>query len=180
MHYGGTTSLAQLWLGNSPKVRWETFLGCFSNTFSHQLLFERVPFHFIVLCIVLNHMIQNLNIEEWEIDAFIAQGIIVNKCDVSFLKKINIDRLNARAVHLSSIFMRGVSCSLFVLCTCSYPFPMSNAMPWNFFDGKLFHHFYLRAMQKERFVNHRERIKFPLAMFLKLKGVIVENTKFQK
>ena len=51
--------------------------------------------------------------------------------------------MDARAVQLASLFMRGVQAAIFANDACAVPIPWELVCPWNYFDGKLFHSKYL-------------------------------------
>ena len=58
---------------------------------------------------------------------------------------LQVPSMSARAVHLASIFLRGVAMGCAVNSTCCLPFKMDALLPWRMFDGKLFHIKYLAA-----------------------------------
>ncbi|UYV80540.1 FAM120B [Cordylochernes scorpioides] len=49
-----------------------------------------------------------------------------------------------RAVHLASLFLRGVLTLCMLSSAVGHPLPLAAHMPWHFFDGKLFHQLYCR------------------------------------
>lgn len=51
--------------------------------------------------------------------------------------------MDTRAVHLGSLFVRGLTYLIAANSACGYPFAMNELMPWNNFDGLLFHSKYL-------------------------------------
>ena len=81
-----------------------------------------------------------------ELDAFLAQALsphLTTECNASNLREIKLKRVDARAVQLASIFMRGVQAAIFANDACAVPIPWELVCPWNYFDGKLFHSKYL-------------------------------------
>lgn len=55
------------------------------------------------------------------------------------------DYINPRAVQLGSLLVRGLTTLVLVNSACGFPWKMSDFMPWNIFDGKLFHQKYLQS-----------------------------------
>ena len=85
-----------------------------------------------------------------ELDAFLAQALspqLTTECNASNLREIKLQRVDARAVQLASIFMSGVQAAIFANDACAVPIPWELVCPWNYFDGKLFHSKYLLACQ---------------------------------
>ena len=56
-----------------------------------------------------------------------------------------LDYIDARAVQLGSLLVRGLTTLVLVNSACGFPWRMSDFMPWNVFDGKLFHQKYLQS-----------------------------------
>lgn len=56
-----------------------------------------------------------------------------------------LDRVDPRAVQLGSLLVRGLTMLLLVNSACGFPWSTSDLMPWNVFDGKLFHEKYLQT-----------------------------------
>lgn len=54
-----------------------------------------------------------------------------------------LDYVDPRAVQLGSLLVRGLTTLVLVNSACGFPWRMSDFMPWNVFDGKLFHQKYL-------------------------------------
>lgn len=85
-----------------------------------------------------------------ELDAFLAQALsphLTTECNASNLREIKLKRVDARAVQLASIFMRGVQAAIFANDACAVPIPWELVCPWNYFDGKLFHSKYLMVAE---------------------------------
>lgn len=58
-----------------------------------------------------------------------------------------LDHVDPRAVQLGSLLVRGLTMLLLVNSACGSPWSTSDLMPWNLFDGKLFHEKYLQAQK---------------------------------
>lgn len=48
-------------------------------------------------------------------------------------------------MQLGSLLVRGLTMLLLVNSACGFPWSTSDLMPWNVFDGKLFHEKYLQT-----------------------------------
>lgn len=48
-------------------------------------------------------------------------------------------------MQLGSLLVRGLSMLVLVNSACGFPWSSSDFMPWNVFDGKLFHDKYLQS-----------------------------------
>lgn len=53
--------------------------------------------------------------------------------------------MDPRAVHLGSLFVRGLTYLIAANSACGFPFAMNEIMPWKIFDGLLFHSKYLQT-----------------------------------
>lgn len=53
--------------------------------------------------------------------------------------------MDPRAVHLGSLFVRGLTYLIAANSACGFPFAMNELMPWKIFDGLLFHSKYQQA-----------------------------------
>ena len=53
--------------------------------------------------------------------------------------------LSGRAVQMASLYVRGLGHLLGANCACGGPLPNDALMPWQSFDGRLFHSKYLLA-----------------------------------
>ena len=85
-----------------------------------------------------------------EMDAFLAQALLTHlttENNASNLREIKLKRVDARAVHLASIFIGGVQAAIFANDACALPIPWELVCPWNCFHGKLFHSKYLMAVE---------------------------------
>ncbi|XP_053088787.1 constitutive coactivator of peroxisome proliferator-activated receptor gamma isoform X3 [Pangasianodon hypophthalmus] len=65
-------------------------------------------------------------------------------CLVTYIA-IQVPQVDPRAVHLGSLFVRGLTYLIAANSACGFPFAMNEIMPWKIFDGLLFHSKYLQA-----------------------------------
>ncbi|CAH1267457.1 FAM120B [Branchiostoma lanceolatum] len=148
---GGTPSLAMLWFStDGPRaqhLRLHTFFACMDSVglLEGVLRVEPEPCY-IIMCLVLHYMVKHmLTLQEWEVDAFLAQAVVPFAQDVGWLRGLKVPRVAPRPVHLAAVFLKGVSYALLADCACGWPITVQDGMPWNYFDGKLFHYKYLMA-----------------------------------
>lgn len=139
-----------------------------------------LPKERIVLVCILNYLIGGLQIgpilQPLEVAVFVAQALWRKSSEQ--LKQLMPPPVDAVAVNLSTLFMRGVTAAMMVLNVCDSPFPMMYAMPWRFYDGKLFHHLYNE-------VKHRPNIRElcgnqneTIMDFYNLLPVVTNNTAY--
>nr|XP_030708755.1 constitutive coactivator of peroxisome proliferator-activated receptor gamma isoform X3 [Globicephala melas] len=58
---------------------------------------------------------------------------------------VQLDHVDPRAVQLGTLLVRGLTTLVLVNSACGFPWKTSDFMPWNLFDGKLFHQKYLQS-----------------------------------
>uniref|UniRef100_A0A8D1ULS9 Constitutive coactivator of peroxisome proliferator-activated receptor gamma n=1 Tax=Sus scrofa TaxID=9823 RepID=A0A8D1ULS9_PIG len=58
---------------------------------------------------------------------------------------VQLDHVDPRAVQLGSLLVRGLTTLVLVNSACGFPWKTADFMPWNLFDGKLFHQKYLQS-----------------------------------
>lgn len=56
-----------------------------------------------------------------------------------------LDHVDPRAVQLGTLLVRGLTTLVLVNSACGFPWKTLDFMPWNLFDGKLFHQKYLQS-----------------------------------
>ncbi|XP_037673497.1 constitutive coactivator of peroxisome proliferator-activated receptor gamma isoform X2 [Choloepus didactylus] len=145
---GGTPSLKRLWLNQQPGIqglRFDALLACFNlSSAKEELQALEDPFKaFCCLLIYLFVQVDSLCLED--LHAFIAQAVCLQGKSASQLTSIQLDYVNSRAVQLGSLLVRGLTTLILVNSACGFPLRMNDFMPWNIFDGKLFHQKYLQA-----------------------------------
>nr|XP_035960275.1 constitutive coactivator of peroxisome proliferator-activated receptor gamma isoform X6 [Halichoerus grypus] len=82
------------------------------------------------------------------------------------------DYIDPRAVQLGSLLVRGLTTLVLVNSACGFPWRMSDFMPWNVFDGKLFHQKYLQAEKGYTVEALVEQNRSRLTKFHALKSVV--------
>ncbi|XP_057383884.1 constitutive coactivator of peroxisome proliferator-activated receptor gamma isoform X3 [Balaenoptera acutorostrata] len=145
---GGTPSLKLLWLGQEAGLqaqRLDTLLACFDLSFSREEL-QVVESPFQALCCLLTYLfvqVDTLCLED--LHAFIAQALCLEGKTTMELADLQLDHVDPRAVQLGTLLVRGLTTLVLVNSACGFPWKTSDFMPWNLFDGKLFHQKYLQS-----------------------------------
>ncbi|XP_077866574.1 constitutive coactivator of peroxisome proliferator-activated receptor gamma-like, partial [Saccoglossus kowalevskii] len=127
-----------------------TYLACMECTVPMETVQEIQP-QFKLFCNLLHYLIKNVDddvICEWELNAFIAQAVTLSSFDIPALVNLKVEKVVRNAVHLATIFMKGVTTALAAVCACYKPMKMDDCTPWKYFDGKLFHSKYILAEKK--------------------------------
>lgn len=179
---GGGTSLEVLWLEDDvDELKWSAFFACLETSFGRSAEVATCPNPLLVVCCIVNYLILNVpSLMLWEAWALVAQAVHPFAKILQQLRQLRVERVIPRAVALGSVFMRGVSAVQCVLGVCNVPMPMEDAMPWLFFDGKLFHHCYVtfdRGAKPEQVLQHQVE---PLEEFDRLMSIAVTGTRFAK
>lgn len=70
----------------------------------------------------------------------------VHRCaPFTCLSAFQLDCVDPRAVQLGALLVRGLTMVVLVNSVCGWPLRVGDFMPWNVFDGKLFHEKYLQS-----------------------------------
>ncbi|XP_023377496.1 constitutive coactivator of peroxisome proliferator-activated receptor gamma isoform X2 [Pteropus vampyrus] len=145
---GGTPSLKVLWLSQEPGIqarRMDTLLACLDLSSSREEL-QAVESRFQALCCLLTYLfvqVDTLCLED--LHAFIAQALCLQGKSLGQLMDLQLEHVEPRAVQLDSLLVRDLSMLVLVNSACGFPWSSSDFMPWNVFDGKLFHEKYLQS-----------------------------------
>ncbi|XP_062043035.1 constitutive coactivator of peroxisome proliferator-activated receptor gamma isoform X1 [Lepus europaeus] len=172
---GGTPSLKILWLNQEPEAqarRLDTLLACFNLSSSKEEL-QAVESPFKALCCLLIYLfvqVDTLCLED--LQAFIAQALCLQGKSTAQLVNLQLDYVNPRAVQLGSLLVRGLTTLALVNSACGFPWKASEFMPWNVFDGKLFHQKYLHSEKGHAVEVLLEQNRSRLTKFHNLKAVV--------
>ncbi|XP_022376529.1 constitutive coactivator of peroxisome proliferator-activated receptor gamma isoform X1 [Enhydra lutris kenyoni] len=172
---GGTPNLKSLWLTQEPGVqgrRLDALLGCFDLSSSREEL-QAVEDPFKALCCLLIYLfvqVDTLCLED--LHAFIAQALCLQGKSTVQLVDLQLDYIDPRAVQLGSLLVRGLTTLVLVNSACGFPWRTSDFMPWNVFDGKLFHQKYLQAEKGHSVEALVEQNRSRLTKFHALKSVV--------
>lgn len=137
-----------LWLSEEPAVqaqRLDILLSCFNLSSSREEL-QAVDSPLRALCCLLIYLfiqVDTLCLED--LHAFIAQALCLQGKSTAQLMNLQLEYINPRAVQLGSLLVRGLTTLALVNSACGFPWETNEFMPWNVFDGKLFHQKYLQS-----------------------------------
>ncbi|XP_072369162.1 constitutive coactivator of peroxisome proliferator-activated receptor gamma isoform X2 [Scyliorhinus torazame] len=173
---GGTPDLQTLWLTEGvevQKLRYCTFLACFGlQDFAEELLPLEPPAAVALCCLLIYVTVQASQICQEDLDAYLAQALCIRDKSADHLAQIQVPCVDSRAVHLASLFVRGLSVLVSANSACGFPFKMVDLMPWEVFDGKLFHTKYLQSHNGCTMEDLLEKKDVLLQEFQKLKSLI--------
>uniref|UniRef100_F6U654 Constitutive coactivator of peroxisome proliferator-activated receptor gamma n=1 Tax=Xenopus tropicalis TaxID=8364 RepID=F6U654_XENTR len=145
---GGAPSIRNLWMANSPDIQSERFyayFACFQiENFTDELK-ALEPCLAAVCCLLIYIAVQVVSVSQKDVEAFLAQVLCLPGKSAGQLKSLQLLQVESRAVHLAFLFLRGINTVLLVNSACGSPFNKMDLMPWNTFDGKLFHQKYLQC-----------------------------------
>lgn len=60
-------------------------------------------------------------LKEWEANAMISSFITPIRADLNLIRAVNLSRIDARAVHIAAIFMKGVVTMYLLNAACDFP-----------------------------------------------------------
>ncbi|XP_043922830.1 constitutive coactivator of peroxisome proliferator-activated receptor gamma [Protopterus annectens] len=172
---GGTPNLRTLWLSEGPetnKLRYHTFLACFNIQDLAEELQNLEASTLGVCCLLIYLALQVHSLSMEDFDAFLAQALTIREKSARQLAGIQLASVDSRAVQLGSLFVRGLTTLIAANSACGFPFKMADFMPWEVFDGKLFHQKYQQSHKgctTKELVEGNEDIH---TLFLKLKSVL--------
>lgn len=172
---GGTPSLKILWLSEEPAVqaqRLDILLSCFNLSSSREEL-QAVDSPLRALCCLLIYLfiqVDTLCLED--LHAFIAQALCLQGKSTAQLMNLQLEYINPRAVQLGSLLVRGLTTLALVNSACGFPWETNEFMPWNVFDGKLFHQKYLQSEKGYAVEALLEQNRSWLTRFHNLKAVV--------
>ncbi|KAM8788017.1 constitutive coactivator of peroxisome proliferator-activated receptor gamma [Rhynchonycteris naso] len=172
---GGMPSLRQLWLNQEPGTqvrRVDVLLACFDLSSSRDEL-QAVESPWQALCCLLIYLfvqVDTLCLED--LHAFVAQAVCLQGKPAAQLADLQLDHIDSRAVQLGSLLVRGLTMLVLVNSACGFPWRTSDFMPWNVFDGKLFHEKYLQSEKGCSVEALVEQNRTWLTRFQQLKSVV--------
>ncbi|XP_025973012.1 constitutive coactivator of peroxisome proliferator-activated receptor gamma isoform X5 [Dromaius novaehollandiae] len=145
---GGTPNLKTLWFAKGPDVekqRYSTFLACFhlQDMMEELQALEAPVAGFCCLLTYLILQVNSLSLED--LNAFVALILCLKGKTAAQLAGLQLAQVDSRAVHLGTVFIRGLTTLLMANSACGFPFRMDDLMPWKMFDGKLFQEKYQQS-----------------------------------
>ncbi|KAK7913382.1 hypothetical protein WMY93_013593 [Mugilogobius chulae] len=88
-------------------------------------------------------LVQTLSQED--VDAYLSQAVCLAQKSSQQLQQIKLPIFFSRVVQMGCLYVRGLSYLLGANCACGCPLNTDALMPWNSFDGRLFHSKYYLA-----------------------------------
>ncbi|CAL1292477.1 unnamed protein product [Larinioides sclopetarius] len=168
-----------LWFNCTERRRFEFFWNILQIPMQCDLLMTLVEDQLALSCI-LNYLIGGRKsdplLEPLDVAVFVAQAAW--KPSSNDIKQLENPQVLASAVNLSTLFINGIEPVLMALETCGFPSPYKYALPWQFFDGKLFHFLYNEAKRHPRvrvLCNNQEEI---IERFYQLLPVVTNGTRY--
>ncbi|CAL1292481.1 unnamed protein product [Larinioides sclopetarius] len=175
----GVIRVEDLWFNCSERRRLEFFWHILRIPMKFDFLMA-LPEDQVALSCILNYLIgrrkSGPRLRPLEVAVFVAQAAWKpSSDDIQQLKNPKVD---ATAVNISTIFVAGIEAVLMALETCGFPSPYKYILPWQFFDGKLFHFLYNEAKKRPRvrvLCNDQDEI---IERFYQLLPVVTNNTVY--
>lgn len=164
-----------LWFGNGHEVsalRLAVFLAIFDcQDFSD--LYAAIEEHlFAAICLVTYTVIQVPTLSQEDVDAYLSQAVCLARKPAQELQQIKLPFHCSRAVQLGCLYVRGLSHLLGANCASGCPLSTDALMPWNSFDGRLFHSKYLLAHSSAEDTVLLESDSFCLNVFRHLRAKV--------
>jgi len=152
-----TPTIQRLWFGTvqeDKQKRIQAFLSCMH---CDELPHGNLPPHMLIMACVLRYMLvkghgESPVLRKPELDAFLATAMSPELRNVTYLAEMRLEMVTIRGVHLAAIFMQGLEMALLANDACGSPIPVQMCLPWQFFDGKLFHSKLIKATQARNLI----------------------------
>ncbi|XP_061132948.1 constitutive coactivator of peroxisome proliferator-activated receptor gamma isoform X1 [Syngnathus typhle] len=173
-------NLDLLWFGSGPDVsglRLMSFLSIFDCQEFAELYGVVEDFLLTALCLVTYIVLQVPSMCSEDVDAYLSQAVCLKLKSLQELQQIKPPFLCSRAIQLGSLYVRGLSYMLGANCASGYPLTNAALMPWQSFDGQLFHSKYLLAHSGTEQMVLLDNHPSSLALFLQLREKHVEVCK---
>ncbi|XP_021937995.1 constitutive coactivator of peroxisome proliferator-activated receptor gamma-like isoform X2 [Zootermopsis nevadensis] len=166
--------LLTLWQNGSEELRWRVFCAAVSPRLDHRLLRELSP-HLVVPAAVLAYLYHEVSdhlLETWEIEALIIQAVVLEEYDVKRLSNLQVPSIHTRAIRISTLFIRSATTMHLLLATCGYPVTLAEALPWRYFDGKLFGCTYHKTMSGGKYEDQCFHKTAVMEQYIKVREIV--------
>ncbi|KAG3290633.1 constitutive coactivator of peroxisome proliferator-activated receptor gamma isoform X3 [Ictidomys tridecemlineatus] len=141
---GGTPSLKSLWLNQEPAAQARR----------------------------LDALLACFNLSSSRDELLAVESPLRALCCLLIYLFVQLEYISPRAVQLGSLLVRGLTTLALVNSACGFPWKTSEFMPWNLFDGKLFHLKYLQSEKGYSVEALLEQNRSWLTRFHNLKAVV--------
>ncbi|KAM7015745.1 constitutive coactivator of peroxisome proliferator-activated receptor gamma [Tautogolabrus adspersus] len=175
---GDQPSLDLLWFGTGPDVsalRLMSFFSIFDCQEFSELHGAIEDSLLAALCLVTYIALQVQTLSQEDVDAYLSQAVCLTLKSSQELKNIKLPVLCSRALQLGSLFVRGLGHLLGANYASGCPLPSAALMPWQCFDGRLFHSKYLLAHSSAENTVLLENDSTCLSVFLRLREKLTET-----
>lgn len=174
--------LLKLWDDKcEPDIRWRLFAE--SLTKEKKLdpkALQNLGLPYVVPVAVLFYLLNECEnqISETDVEAILAQAALVKLYSPEELEAIRYPRIHPKTVHLCTVFTRGVTTVLLLLSACG--FDIEKAMPWHYFDGKLFQQKYVQQTRTSvRLAQLCDDKADALSTFRRMKELVLPPTRWR-
>ncbi|KAM4602661.1 constitutive coactivator of peroxisome proliferator-activated receptor gamma isoform 1-T2 [Polymixia lowei] len=177
---GDQPSLQLLWFSSGPEVsdlRLASFLSVFDCQELSELYGSIEDSLLATLCLVTYIVLQVQQLSLEDMEAYLSQSVCLRLKSPQELQHIKLPYLSSRAVQLGSLYVRGLSHLLGANCASGCPLPSAALMPWNSFDGRLFHSKYLLAHAGAQHTLLLDGDSSCLSLFLCLRDKLLETCR---
>ncbi|XP_074523322.1 constitutive coactivator of peroxisome proliferator-activated receptor gamma isoform X2 [Halichoeres trimaculatus] len=145
---GEKLTLDFLWFSTGPEVsalRLLTFFTIFDCQDLSDLHGTIEDSLLAALCLITYIVLQVNTLSQEDVDAYLSQAVCLRLKSTQELQHIKLPVLCSRAVQLGALYVRGLGNLLGANCASGCALPSAALMPWQSFDGRLFHSKYLLA-----------------------------------
>lgn len=178
-----TPSIERMWLGqqvDDKTRRLRAFFTCMDSDTPLMLNTQYVPQQLLILCCVLRYLLRFGRIlQRLELDAFLAMSVSPLLHDVQTMQDLKLPNVLPRGIHLASLFMSGVETAVFANDVCGAPIPWNMCLPWQFFDGKLFHFKLLKATNNTPLIDMCDGQVDQVLQVERMRQAIMEGLQFE-
>ncbi|XP_076141653.1 constitutive coactivator of peroxisome proliferator-activated receptor gamma isoform X1 [Alosa pseudoharengus] len=172
--------LRDLWFRKDTEVRhqqFSTFLALLGlKEYAEVLDSLEVPL-VVVLCLVTYIVLQVTHLSLEDLDAYLSQAVCVRLKTYTDLCHTKVPCVDARAVQLGSLFVRGLTYMVAANSACGSPLSMEDLMPWRTFDGLLFHQKYLLAQSGRATEELLEGNSSWISQFYSLRELVLDTCR---
>ncbi|RZF37913.1 hypothetical protein LSTR_LSTR005413 [Laodelphax striatellus] len=126
--------------------RWNLFARSISTNIDLKEVKKLEPF-LVAPTLALKYMVENLGYyQDFEIKVLVALALRVHNSSAEQLAAVKAERVLERPVRLASLYMRLQGFILFLISALNGPIALTEVLPWNNFDGKMFQFLYSRSI----------------------------------
>ncbi|XP_053721499.1 constitutive coactivator of peroxisome proliferator-activated receptor gamma isoform X1 [Synchiropus splendidus] len=170
-------NLDLLWFGSGPEVsslRLHSFFFIFDCQELSELHGDIEDSLLATVCVVTYMVLQVPALSLEDVDAYLCQAVCLRLKSSQELQQIELPVLSSRAVQLGCLYVRGLGHLLGANCASGSPLVCEAFMPWQSFDGRLFHSKYLLSHSNTERLVLVDNNASSLSLFDTLRQKIIE------